>query len=434
VVKYHKRQADHPEFSTTFESIGQTVEVDISYLDLMVVRKTILTSYDFILKTFTNEKTSVDLPNQPTSANAAAAASGDLANSAIAEQGEVSTAVGESVNSLIQEALDTIRVDVRFKGTDFGFCHDDGSPIALLSVTAANMRVMVTQQTIVEAKIGSITLSDQLDLVPTQNPAGNYQFQQQRKVQQSIDPSRLLLYVRGDELADFKYETFDPKAANYPGHNAAITLRVGAAHMAFVERPIRELMLFGSRFSAMHELFEAARQAAAYGTTQLTEEMMGGGQKIRFDISMSAPVITFPRDGFMPYSSLADEPTPGVDMLVAQPGELVISNEFTTVREIGKDWDVNHISLSLRHMGIKTVFVVDSDASDNGTFGQPGEQVLQILEDVDYNMDMHILVQGHISGCPRPVTELIGTLSPVKMKLTEYQYKMVYDLLGVIGR
>ncbi|KAJ1954400.1 Vacuolar protein sorting-associated protein 13, partial [Dipsacomyces acuminosporus] len=36
VVKYHKRQADHPEFSTAFESIGQTVEVDISYLDLMV--------------------------------------------------------------------------------------------------------------------------------------------------------------------------------------------------------------------------------------------------------------------------------------------------------------------------------------------------------------------------------------------------------------
>ncbi|KAI8319824.1 hypothetical protein GQ54DRAFT_264680 [Martensiomyces pterosporus] len=394
VVKYHRCQADHPEFTTTYESIGQTVEVDISYLDLMVVRKTILTSYDFILKTFTDENKPMDLPNP----------------AAATEQ-------AGSVESLIQEALDTIRVDIRFKGTDFGFCHDDGTPIALLSVTAATMRVMVTQQTLLEAKIGSITLADQLDLH-----------------HQSADPSRLLLYVKGDELADFRYETFDPKSASYPGHNTAITLKVGAAHMAFVERPIRELMLFGSRFSAMHGLFEAARQAAAHGTTQLTEEMMGGRQKYHFDISMSAPVISFPRDGFMPYSSAAEGWSPGVDMLVAQPGELTISNEFTTVREVGKDWDVNHISLSLRHMGIKTVFVVESDASDHGTFGQPGEQVLQILEDVDYNMDMHILTQGHIPGCPRPVTELIGTLSPIKMKLTEYQYKMAYDLLGVIGR
>ncbi|KAJ2907545.1 Vacuolar protein sorting-associated protein 13, partial [Coemansia aciculifera] len=190
-------------------------------------------------------------------------------------------------------------------------------------------------------------------------------------------------------------------------------------------------MEFGSRFTAMHGVFEAARAAAAYGTTQLTEEMMGGQQKYHFDVEMSAPVITFPRDGYVPYASHGGG---SVDVLVAQPGELTISNEFTTVREMGRDWDVNHISLALRRIGMKTVFVVDAQASEHGAFGQGEEYELQMLEDVDYHMDMHFLMAGHVEECPRPVTELIGALSPIKMRLSEYQYKMVYDLLGVIGR
>ncbi|KAJ2722137.1 Vacuolar protein sorting-associated protein 13 [Coemansia sp. Benny D115] len=439
-VKYHRCQADHPEFTTTYESIGQTVEVDISYLNLMVVRKTILTSYDYILKTFTDENSSQQAslaskqqqqqqqPKDSTGLESSSVTRDDGNHSpedkAAHEQASSTTAPSEemdtSIESLIQRALDTIRVDIRFKGTDFSLCHDDGSPIALLSVTAATTRVIVTKEILVEAKVGNIKLADQLDLAPV--------------AKEDYDPRRLLLYIKSDELADLRYETFNPQSLNYPGHNAAVKLRLGAAHLMFMERPIRELMLFGSRFSAMHGLFEAARQAAAYGTTQLTEEMMGGTQKYHFDVIMSAPVIGFPRDGIVPYDTTTGDDHKTVDMLVAQPGELTISNEFTTVREMGRDWDVNHISLTLRRIGIKTVFVFDDDTSDNTAFGQPGEQVLQILEDVDYNMDMHILMQGHIPGCPRPVTELIGMLSPIKMKLTEYQYKMVYDLLGVIGR
>ncbi|KAJ2000574.1 Vacuolar protein sorting-associated protein 13, partial [Coemansia sp. S85] len=365
----------------------------------MVVRKTILTSYDYILKTFTDESSST-------------------LSSRLDSTKELQSP--DTVASLIQEALDTIRVDVRFKGTDFGLCHDDGTPIALLSVTAATTRILVTDLLLVEAKIGSLTLSDQLDLLPAEHHRG-----------EPLDPRRLLLFIKGDELADFRYETFDPQSVSYPGHNAAIRLRVGAAHLAFIERAISELMEFGSRFTAMHGIFEAARAAAALGTTQLTEEMMGGGQKYHFDVVMSAPVITFPRDGFMPYASHGGG---SVDLLVAQPGELTISNEFTTVREVGRDWDVNHVSLALRRIGIKTLFVIGSEASEHGAFGQTEEQVLLMLEDVDYHMDMHLLMHGHIEGCPRPVTELIGALSPIKMRLTEYQYKMVYDLLGVIGR
>ncbi|KAJ1822144.1 Vacuolar protein sorting-associated protein 13 [Coemansia sp. RSA 2598] len=433
VVKYHRCQADHPEFTTTYESIGQTVDVDISYMDLMVVRKTILTSYDYILKTFTDESSSTQAsvaasthqikPQSSASETSEEASDG---REVTRHSCEASSPSDEKVESLIRQALDTIRVDVHFKGTGFSLCHDDGSPIALLSVTKATMRVIVTQEILVEAKIGNITLTDQLDLLHSDT----------RYQQELSDPRRLLLFIKGDELADLRYETFDPNALNYPGHNASVKLRLGAAHMAFIERPIRELMLFGSRFSAMHGLFEAARQAAANGTSQLTEEMMGGNQKYHFDIVMSAPVISFPRDGYIPYSSDPSAAAKGfgVDMLVAQPGELTILNEFTTVREVGKIWDVNHISLTLRRIGIKTVFHIEDDDSEDGSFGQPGEQVLQILEDVDYNMDMHILTKGHIAGCPRPVTELIGMLSPIKMKLTEYQYKMVYDLLGVIGR
>ncbi|KAJ1957836.1 Vacuolar protein sorting-associated protein 13, partial [Linderina pennispora] len=410
VVKYHRCQGDHPEFTTTYESIGQTVDVEVSYLDLMVVRKTILTCYDFILKTFTDEKKNNERGQQLNNVDDGASEQSD-----------------KMVDSLLQQALDTIRVDVRLKGTDFSLCHDDGLPVALLSVTAAAVRVIVTEEVVVEAKVGNIMLVDQLDTVPAATGAlgGHHQ------THDDIDPNRLLLYVKGDELADFRYQTFDPHSAGFPGHNSAVKLRVGAAHLTFVERPIRELMLFGSRFSAMHGLFEAARQAAAYGTSQLTEEMIGTGQKVHFDVVMSAPVIVFPRDGFMPYAADGGQGL-AVDMLVAQPGELSISNEFTTVREMDRDWDINRISLALRRIGITSMFSIDS--AEHTQFGQAKRQELQILEDVDFGMDMHVLIDGHIPGCMRPVTELIGTLSPVKMRLTEFQYKVIYDLLGVIAR
>ncbi|KAJ2580071.1 Vacuolar protein sorting-associated protein 13, partial [Coemansia sp. RSA 1836] len=272
-VKYHRCQADHPAFTTTYESIGQTVDVDISYVDLMVVRKTILTSYDYILKTFTDE-------------GAAQQEGGDHAGGAKkkTKPNDNKKEEGSMVASLIQEALDTIRVDIRFKGTDFGLCHDDGTPIALLSVTKATMRILVTDLIFVQAKIGSLTLSDQLDLNANDNDndddAGGNKPRQ--------DPRRLLLYIKGDdELADFRYETFDPQSAGYPGHHAAARLRVGAAHLAFIERPIRELMEFGSRFSAMHGVFEAAR--AAYNSTTTTAMAKQEQQKWHFDVCMSAP-------------------------------------------------------------------------------------------------------------------------------------------------
>ncbi|KAJ2349836.1 Vacuolar protein sorting-associated protein 13, partial [Coemansia sp. RSA 2618] len=356
-VKYHRCQADHPEFTTTYESIGQTVDVDISYLDLMVVRKSILTIYDYILKVFLDEE-GVQKPTLRRDSDAKS----NNNNKQLAKPGAESEP-SDNVSSLIREALDTIRVDVRLKGTDFSLCHDDGTPIALLSVTAATIRVLLTQQMLVEATIGNITLADQLDLASSADGSG-VPATRQFSHQEQQDPRRLLLYIKGDELADFRYETFDTSSPSYPGHNAAIKLRLGAAHLTFVERPLCELMLFGSRFSAMHGLFEAARQAAAYGTTQLTEEMIGSGNKYHFDVVMSAPVITFPRDGIVPYSgspgsgsSGGSSSNPlGVDVIVAQPGELTISNEFTTVREAGRDWDVNHISLALRRIGLKSEF------------------------------------------------------------------------------
>ncbi|KAJ1795574.1 Vacuolar protein sorting-associated protein 13, partial [Coemansia sp. RSA 2523] len=344
-VKYHRCQADHPEFTTTYESIGQTVDVDISYLDLMVVRKTILTTYDYILKTFTDDE-GVQKP--------AALRESSAKDSKQSPKPEADKDVSDNVSTLIQEALDTIRVDVRFKGTDFSLCHDDGTPIALLSVTAASMRVLLTHQMLVEATIGNITLADQLDLMPSDESSAMSETKQFNHQAQQ-DPRRLLLYIKGDELADFRYETFDTSSPSYPGHNATVKLRLGAAHLTFIERPLCELLLFGSRFSAMHGLFEAARQAAAYGTTQLTEEMIGSGNKCHFDVVMSAPVITFPRDGIVPYSSSSDAGNSnrlGVDVIVAQPGELTISNEFTTVHEVGRDWDVNHISLALQRIGL----------------------------------------------------------------------------------
>ena len=76
---------------------------------------------------------------------------------------------------------------------------------------------------------------------------------------------RQLLTVQGEDgedLAVFKYETFDEKLPGFPGYNSSVYLQTGSTRLIFLEEPVRLLLEFGSKFAQMKGLYDSARNAA----------------------------------------------------------------------------------------------------------------------------------------------------------------------------
>ena len=130
-------------------------------------------------------------------------------------------------------------------------------------------------------------------------------------------PLRQLITIQGDELADFKYQTFQANDDSYPGYDTLIYLRSGSIKVNFLEEPFRKIVDFLVKFGKMQAIFNAARQAAANQANQLQQS----SSRMKFDVIVSTPIVVFPR-----------VLTPGRtkrDLLTAYLGEIYAQNKFT---------------------------------------------------------------------------------------------------------
>jgi vacuolar protein sorting-associated protein 13A/C len=66
-VKYMRVQVESPEFTTVYESINQSVDVEFSTIVLRAQPEPVVAMYDFIMSTFVPAKPAVDPP--PTTEN-----------------------------------------------------------------------------------------------------------------------------------------------------------------------------------------------------------------------------------------------------------------------------------------------------------------------------------------------------------------------------
>ncbi|KAK1090130.1 Vacuolar protein sorting-associated protein 13, partial [Friedmanniomyces endolithicus] len=175
----------------------------------------------------------------------------------------------------------------------------------------------------VGARLGNLTLIDDIN--------------------QGVEESsalRQLISIQGDELADFKYETHDSTAKDYPGYDTTLFLRSGSLKVNFVTEPFRKIMEFGVKFGKMQAIFNAARQAAA---DQASKVQQGGG-KMHFDVLVKTPIVAFPRMVVTESSSR--------DVVTAELGEIYASNEFVPLGE-GKDSGgktANKLSAGIRNV------------------------------------------------------------------------------------
>lgn len=366
-IKFVKVNSKSPEFESTYEGITTNLDASVSTLNLVVTRKTLLTLLDFVLVTFTS--------------------SDDLPTPRIEEaEGRGDEQKGHNMAAKTSPAPDSdkIRIKVALQSIAL-ILNNDGIRLATLSLKTADVGIFLSSGTIrVDARLGSLSLLDDIN----QGAAPD-------------SPLRQLVTIQGDELADFKYQTFDAKGESYPGYDTKIYLRSGSIKVNFLEEPFRKIINFLVKFGKMQAIFNAARQAAANQASQLQES----ATKMQFDILIKTPIIVFPR------VMVAEKPR---DLITAYLGEIYANNKFSALKESGDE--VNKISAGIRNVRLTSDLHYDDDRHEE----------LEIIDKVD--IEFTVTYAEHKRGSSRPDLQINGNTSPINLRIAQTQLKFLMEL------
>ncbi|KAJ6262787.1 Vacuolar protein-sorting-associated protein [Drechslerella dactyloides] len=370
-IKYAKVNKNSPEYMTVYEGIDTNVDVSISTINVIITRTTLLTLLDFVVTTFTNQE-----EQQPAT------------SPAISDQGLSS---GESSdNELVERDLhpDKIRVKIDLS-TIALILNNDGLRLATLSLASADIGIFLMGKTMrIGARLGNFSLLDDIN-----EGAGK------------DSKLRQLMTIDGDNLADFRYETFDPEQSTaYPGYDTSIYLKSGSIRVNFVEEPFRKIVNFMVKFGRMQALFNAARQAAVNQANQMQQR----ANRIQFDITIQTPIITFPR---APRSDRI-----GMDTITAFLGEIYASNKFCPLDDSRSSVVVNKIEAGIRKVKLISALHFSTDVIEE----------LEMIDKIDLGFSINYL--EHQDNLERPDIEIQGSMSDLKMKLSQSQLQILVDL------
>ncbi|KAF2720194.1 vacuolar protein sorting-associated protein 13 [Polychaeton citri CBS 116435] len=367
-IHFFKINKEHPDFISKHEGIATNLDVALSTINLMVTRKTLLVLLDFVMTTFTGGDSS------PSSESSPPPQQSDVGK-------EVDRAPAPSAES------DKIRIRAELKRVAV-ILNNDGIRLATLSLTSAEVGVFLMGKTMrVGAKLGNLNLVDDVN--------------QGVSEQSSL---RQLIAIEGDDLADFRYETFDTESEAYPGHDTSIFLRAGSLRVNFVTEPFRKIMEFGVKFGKMQAIFNAARQAAANQASKVQES----ASKMHFDIKIKTPIVSFPR--------MVITDNPERDLMTAYLGEIYASNRFLQLDDAKDASTANKLSAGIHNIKLTSKF----------HYSEEGAEELELIDKVD--LDFNITQVEHKSGSKRPDTEIEGAMSNINLKITEAQLKFVMEL------
>ncbi|RAK82781.1 membrane morphogenesis protein VPS13 [Aspergillus fijiensis CBS 313.89] len=366
-LKFVKVNSDSPEFHSTYEGVAMNLDTSVSTINLVVTRKTLLTLLDFILLTFTSP---------------------DQANNQVTQTDDSSQELA-AANEQNQQT-GKIRIKANMKSIAL-ILNNDGVRLATLSLNTADVGInLVSGSMLIQSRIGSLTLIDDVNTGASES-----------------SDLRRLLTIEGDNFADFKYETFDPESADYPGYDSEVFLRSGSMKINFVEEPYRKIINFLVKFGKMQAIFNAARQAAANQANQLQEN----ASRMRFDVVVMTPILVFP-------SSMTES---GVhDTITAHLGEIYAKNTFVPLDEAKDSSAVNLISSGVRNIRLTSKF----------HYGEDTVEELEMIQKV--NLDFSICYLEHQHDNPRPDIEIEGSMSPINLRISQKQFKFLLDLSKTI--
>jgi vacuolar protein sorting-associated protein 13A/C len=360
-LKFIRINKDSPEFHSKYKGIAMNIDTNVSTINAIVTRRTLLTLLDFILITFTN-------PNSPQS---------------VKNKDSQRQEIDQRENN---QQTDKINVNVKLSKIAM-VLNNDGIRLATLSLTTANVVVFLDNGKMkIGAHLGNFSLVDDVNQgVPESSPL------------------RQLVTVHGDELAHFRYETFNHEEESYPGYDSAVYLRSGSVKVNFVTEPFRKIMDFTVKFGKMQAIFNAARQAAAHQASQIQEST----NKMHFDIIIKTPIVVFPR------MVIADRPER--DAITANLGEIYLNNKFVTL-DSDNAITGNKISTGIRNVRLTSLLHYEEEQSET----------LQVIDKVD--IDFKIVLCDQRDGPKRPDLEIAGNMSDVNVKITPEQMKFFLEL------
>ncbi|KAK6505305.1 hypothetical protein TWF481_007211 [Arthrobotrys musiformis] len=368
-VKYAKINRNSPEYMTIYEGIDTNIDVSISTVDVVVTRTTLLTLLDFIVTTFTNQN-----EKHPETA---------LLGEREQDRESVNLQTPE-----IEYGPEKMRVKIDLS-TIALILNNDGLRLATLSLASADVGVFLMGKTMrIGARLGNFSLLDDIN-----------------EGASTESDLRQLMTIEGDNLADFRYETFDPdNAAAYPGYDTSIYLKSGSIKVNFVEEPFRKIVNFMVKFGRMQALFNAARQAAVNQASHIQDRV----NRIQFDITIQTPIITFPR---VPRCGRV-----GRDTITAFLGEIYASNKFTPLDDCDHSPIVNKIESGIRKVRLISAL----------NFTPKVVEELEMIDKIDLGFKINYL--EHQEKLERPDIEVQGTMSDLKMKLSQDQLQILVDL------
>jgi len=365
-VKLVKVNKDSPEFMPKYEGVELNIDVTMSTINLIVTRKTLLTLLDFVLVTFTN--------NDPQPAR-------------ITPETQVNGGDEEIAVSPANEG-GSIRIKVDLKSIVL-ILNNDGIRLATLSLNAADVGIFVLGKTLrIATKLGDLSLVDDINQGV------------------SADSSlRKLITIEGDDLADFRYETFDvDNKEAYPGYDSSIFLRAGSIKLNFLEEPFRKIIDFLVKFGQMQAIFNAARQAAANQANQIQQN----ANRMKFDLNIQTPIVVFPR--------IVVAGRPQRDTLTVNLGEIYAENKFVPLDDSEDAIIANKLTAGVRNIKMTSKFHFSDDRSED----------MELIDKVDLGFQM--TYADHEQGIKRPDMEIEASMTDFHLKLTQLQMQFLLEL------
>ncbi|KAK0549054.1 Vacuolar protein sorting-associated protein 13 [Tilletia horrida] len=369
-VKYTRVQTDSPEFMTVYEGIDQSINVELSTINIMLTRVSVLAVYDWIMTTFVPEGPPPSGTTTPE------------------EEQQNLDKLKSDDSEVVKPRQEKLRVRVKLTSIVLRL-NNDGQLLATLTLSTADVAVMLRGPTIrIAARLGSLSLLDNVD-------------------RRNADPEfKKLLTIQGDELADFSYETFDATdPQTYPGYDSSIWLRTGSLQFTFTEEPIRELLRFFAKFAQMKAVYDAATTAASAQASQLQERV----NKMHYDIIIKTPILVLPRNAG------------STDAITANLGEIYAHNTFPTQDD---GHVVTKIEAGLRHIRL-------ASRLEHGNQLNHVQMIDDVNIIVDMTHEDHL---GHNNKGETADTQILAQMSDVQIKLTQEQYIFVMGLTQSIPR
>jgi len=380
-VKFVRVKKESPEFMSVYEGVETNVTAAITTINLIVTRRTLLTLLDFILVTFTGGNNNSNNNNNNNNNSQAKKAIAD-------DSSDLQVSVEPPSPTPQEEGTGAIRVKVDLKSIRM-ILNNDGIRLATLSFNHADVGVFLLGGTMrVSTKLGDLSLVDDINQGVSEDSS-----------------LRQLITIQGDELADFRYETFDAKnPKSYPGYDSSIFLRAGSIKLNFLEEPFRKIVDFLVKFGKMQAIYNAARQAAANQANQLQQS----NSRIKFDVVVKTPIVVFPR-------VVAPGRTKR-DLLTAYLGEIYAQNKFAPLDDSADSETAMKLSAGIRNIRLTSLFHYSNDESEE----------LELIDHVD--LGFNITYAEHKAGMKRPDAEIEGHMTDINLRLTQYQMRFLLEI------